>query len=73
LARLATHRDGRCRGSEERVVGRGRAKAKQVKVARRLKYGGGDGDLERLRRELEAAAGGDDASADRGDDDVAEG
>ncbi|MFC0037166.1 DUF3073 family protein [Actinomadura rayongensis] len=54
-------------------MGRGRAKAKQVKVARRLKYGGGDGDLERLRRELEAAAGGDDASADRGDDDVAEG
>jgi hypothetical protein len=34
-------------------VGRGRAKAKQVKVARALKYRGG-GDLESLRRELGA-------------------
>lgn len=33
------------------AVGRGRAKAKQVKVARALKYSGG-GDLESLRREL---------------------
>ncbi|MEV7967090.1 DUF3073 family protein [Sphaerisporangium sp. NPDC088356] len=32
-------------------MGRGRAKAKQVKVARALKYTGG-GDLESLRREL---------------------
>ncbi|MEV6981928.1 DUF3073 family protein [Sphaerisporangium sp. NPDC051017] len=32
-------------------MGRGRAKAKQVKVARALKYSGG-GDLEALRREL---------------------
>ncbi|GII77171.1 hypothetical protein Sru01_21530 [Sphaerisporangium rufum] len=32
-------------------MGRGRAKAKQVKVARMLKYSGG-GDLESLRREL---------------------
>ncbi|GAA4188441.1 hypothetical protein GCM10023074_02350 [Microbispora amethystogenes] len=32
-------------------MGRGRAKAKQVKVARALKYSGG-GDLESLRREL---------------------
>ncbi|MFD0533519.1 DUF3073 domain-containing protein [Actinomadura luteofluorescens] len=34
-------------------MGRGRAKAKQVKVARRLKYGSVGGDLERLRRELD--------------------
>ncbi|GAA0979454.1 DUF3073 domain-containing protein [Acrocarpospora macrocephala] len=32
-------------------MGRGRAKAKQVKVARELKYRDG-GDLESLRREL---------------------
>lgn len=34
-------------------MGRGRAKAKQAKVARKLKYDqGGMTDLERLRREL---------------------
>ena len=33
-------------------MGRGRAKAKQTKVARKLKYSGGGTDLERLRREL---------------------
>jgi hypothetical protein len=34
-------------------MGRGRAKAKQVKVARQLKYRGTDGtDLDRLRTEL---------------------
>ncbi|WP_433498285.1 DUF3073 domain-containing protein [Sphaerimonospora sp. CA-214678] len=33
-------------------MGRGRAKAKQVKVARRLKYNSGGTDLERLRAEL---------------------
>ncbi len=33
-------------------MGRGRAKAKQVKVARQLKYGGGGTDLDRLRAEL---------------------
>jgi Protein of unknown function (DUF3073) len=33
-------------------MGRGRAKAKQVKVARQLKYSGGGGDLDRLRAEL---------------------
>lgn len=38
-------------GEEAISVGRGRAKAKQVKVARALKYSGG-GDLESLRREL---------------------
>ena len=33
-------------------MGRGRAKAKQVKVARELKYNGGGFDPDRLRREL---------------------
>jgi hypothetical protein len=33
-------------------MGRGRAKAKQTKVARKLKYSGGHTDLDRLRREL---------------------
>lgn len=33
-------------------MGRGRAKAKQTKVARQLKYGGPATDLERLQAEL---------------------
>ena len=33
-------------------MGRGRAKAKQTKVARQLKYSGGGTDLDRLRSEL---------------------
>ncbi|MBM3669425.1 MAG: DUF3073 domain-containing protein [Actinobacteria bacterium] len=33
-------------------MGRGRAKAKQTKVARALKYGGPQTDLERLQAEL---------------------
>ena len=33
-------------------MGRGRAKAKQTKVARALKYGGPQTDLERLQEEL---------------------
>ena len=33
-------------------MGRGRAKAKQVKVARQLKYNSGGMDLDRLRAEL---------------------
>jgi Protein of unknown function (DUF3073) len=33
-------------------MGRGRAKAKQVKVARQLKYNSGGTDLDRLREEL---------------------
>ena len=33
-------------------MGRGRAKAKQVKVARQLKYNSGGADLDRLRTEL---------------------
>jgi hypothetical protein len=42
-------------------MGRGRAKAKQVKVARQLKYGGGGTDLDRLRAELGVDAGHQDA------------
>jgi hypothetical protein len=34
-------------------MGRGRAKAKQTKVARRLKYSGPDTDLQRLESELQ--------------------
>ncbi len=58
-------------------MGRGRAKAKQVKVARQLKYSGGGTDLDRLRAELgvdsdQHGASGDSAYADdrySGDDD----
>jgi DUF3073 family protein len=53
-------------------MGRGRAKAKQVKVARQLKYSGGGTDLDRLRAELGVdadteRANGDSAYADLGD------
>ncbi len=53
-------------------MGRGRAKAKQVKVARQLKYSGGGTDLDRLRAELgvsmdQRETGGHDAFADGGD------
>jgi hypothetical protein len=54
-------------------MGRGRAKAKQVKVARQLKYSGGGTDLDRLRAELgvgmdQRETGGRDAfAADSGD------
>ena len=46
-------------------MGRGRAKAKQVKVARQLKYNSGGTDLDRLRTEL--GVGRDDGDADGGD------
>jgi len=46
-------------------MGRGRAKAKQVKVARQLKYNGGGTDLDRLRSEL--GVGSDAHSADHDD------
>jgi len=52
-------------------MGRGRAKAKQTKVARELKYSGGHLDPERLKAEL-AAGGGSyapPASAPADDDD----
>jgi hypothetical protein len=40
-------------------MGRGRAKAKQTKVARQLKYSSGGTDLERLQAELAAERGGE--------------
>ena len=46
-------------------MGRGRAKAKQVKVARDLKYNGGGFDPDRLRREL--GVGAEARSADHDD------
>ncbi len=46
-------------------MGRGRAKAKQTKVARQLKYGGPTTDLERLQAEL----GGSSISESDGTDD----
>ena len=42
-------------------MGRGRAKAKQVKVARQLKYNSGGTDLDRLRTELGVGRGEEDA------------
>jgi hypothetical protein len=47
-------------------MGRGRAKAKQTKVARQLKYNSGGIDLERLRDELVH----DDASRSDGETDA---
>jgi Protein of unknown function (DUF3073) len=44
-------------------MGRGRAKAKQVKVARQLKYNGGGTDLDRLRAELGVGTDQQDADA----------
>jgi hypothetical protein len=38
-------------------MGRGRAKAKQTKIARELKYAGLGGDLAQLQAELQAALG----------------
>ena len=48
-------------------MGRGRAKAKQTKVARELKYSSPTTDLEALQRELSG-----DNGVSRGDDDRAE-
>jgi Protein of unknown function (DUF3073) len=45
-------------------MGRGRAKAKQAKVARQLKYSGGGTDLDRLRAELGVGAGQQEAAGD---------
>ncbi|TDD66758.1 DUF3073 domain-containing protein [Actinomadura darangshiensis] len=42
-------------------MGRGRAKAKQVKVARQLKYNGGNTDLDRLKDELGVSDSDDDS------------
>ena len=45
-------------------MGRGRAKAKQVKVARQLKYNSGGTDLDRLRTELGVSRDDEDADGD---------
>ena len=51
-------------------MGRGRAKAKQTKVARQLKYSSGGTDLDRLQAELAAERGEPVASdADDSEDD----
>lgn len=54
-------------------MGRGRAKAKQTKVARALKYAGPDTDLQRLQQELASNGVTDDTADDEEvdeDDDV---
>ncbi len=51
-------------------MGRGRAKAKQTKVARELKYSSHGTDLERLQRELAGSTGADDVETK--DDDLDE-
>jgi hypothetical protein len=48
-------------------MGRGRAKAKQTKVARELKYSSPQTDFERLQREL-SGTGEDDADQADGED-----
>jgi hypothetical protein len=48
-------------------MGRGRAKAKQVKVARRLKYNSGGTDLDRLKEELGVAESADNDTYDDSD------
>lgn len=53
-------------------MGRGRAKAKQTKVARELKYHTPETDLERLARELHGEVDSDGGSGDE-DDPYAEG
>jgi hypothetical protein len=53
-------------------MGRGRAKAKQTKVARELKYSSHGTDLERLQRELAGGSAGAENS-DGPDDDLDEG
>ncbi|WP_194904050.1 DUF3073 domain-containing protein [Catenulispora rubra] len=46
-------------------MGRGRAKAKQTKIARQLKYADHGSDLARLQSELGTAAAGKHDGADR--------
>lgn len=50
-------------------MGRGRAKAKQTKVARELKYSTQGTDFEALQRELSGAAGTDRSQATDSEDD----
>jgi Protein of unknown function (DUF3073) len=47
-------------------MGRGRAKAKQTKVARELKYSSPQTDFERLQRELSGASDADDINDNDG-------
>ena len=55
-------------------MGRGRAKAKQTKVARELKYSSPQTDFERLQRELAGSDGSDNLNGTdgRSDDDWGE-
>lgn len=46
-------------------MGRGRAKAKQTKVARELKYSSPDMDIEALQRELSSESPGEWSEEDR--------
>ena len=50
-------------------MGRGRAKAKQAKVARQLKYNNPEMDLERLQRELSGDSDRSDQSFDSVEED----
>ncbi|MGX4690858.1 DUF3073 domain-containing protein [Streptomyces sp. JNUCC 63] len=50
-------------------MGRGRAKAKQTKVARQLKYNSGGTDLSRLAEELGASTSNQSPKGDRFEDD----
>ncbi|MFF8031245.1 MULTISPECIES: DUF3073 domain-containing protein [unclassified Streptomyces] len=50
-------------------MGRGRAKAKQTKVARQLKYNSGGTDLSRLAEELGASPSNQSPNGDRFEDD----
>lgn len=50
-------------------MGRGRAKAKQTKVARQLKYNSGGTDLSRLAEELGASTSNDSPNGEPIDDD----
>jgi hypothetical protein len=50
-------------------MGRGRAKAKQTKVARQLKYNSGGTDLSRLAEELGASTSNTSPSGDRFEED----
>ncbi len=53
-------------------MGRGRAKAKQTKVARELKYSSPQTDFERLQRELSGAEEVNTENADPWDDEDAD-
>ena len=57
-----------CEGG--RAMGRGRAKAKQTKVARELKYSSPTTDLEALQRELSGGNGTTNGAVSHGTDDL---